>query len=519
MGRPTATPRSEPVTSAQVLTALLRGLNWEEIRETALLPRHYNGFPCGALLAAHTLPYLLEIPSERALARELLERELLQTLCGFAGGERATIRGGGPGGASHAAVGRTGAGHPSAPWVPSRATLWHFRNQHPRRFGVAILLALATVARRALDLGAVAPFAWWASSLSLRGPDRSTTSPALVRLHHLGLSVWLWRATDGTDEHPLTKSAEPPISDGPRASEDLEATHLDAYPPPGSTTASGRELLDQLIGPPTQGTFAAQLVFPESDALFESRRPRSGRARRGLADDVALPAYAIIASRDESSASAPANPLENGRHGEPAGDCLLFMKPSWLYEDVRHKDRLGSLGPSYTHGPYTACNVLVVRRDAERDCVLLAQRLRGTGAGTYAAPGGKKFPTESVYECARRELAEETGLRLLAAEPVSLRHNSLKSGRQIVTSVGLIATRWDGEPAQTEPEELGPWEWYPLGALPTPIFGPTKDVLDDWLHASRRPTWSDVERTPAGLFDPEPADPDPRDSGSGERGG
>jgi 8-oxo-dGTP diphosphatase len=51
------------------------------------------------MFKALALPYLINIPTERALARELAEREALQVLCGFLPGK-----------------------------IPSRPTFWHFRN-------------------------------------------------------------------------------------------------------------------------------------------------------------------------------------------------------------------------------------------------------------------------------------------------------------------------------------------------------------------------------------------------------
>jgi 8-oxo-dGTP pyrophosphatase MutT (NUDIX family) len=239
------------------------------------------------------------------------------------------------------------------------------------------------------------------------------------------------------------------------------------------------------------------LVFPGSDALFEPhRRVGHGRPRRGLADDVALPAYVVIEQDGSSDAGVQPSSRANS-----VSERLIFIKPSWLYENVRHKDRLGVLGPSYSRGSYTACNVLITRYGASGEEILLARRMRGTGSGTYAMPGGKKLPSESAFEGARRELQEETGLRLIRAEPISLRHNEIKDGRQIVTSIGLLATAWEGRLVDREPEELGPWTWYRWADLPSPIFGPTLDVLRDYKDGGPRPTWAEVNNAPRTLFD------------------
>ena len=51
----------------------------------------------------------------------------------------------------------------------------------------------------------------------------------------------------------------------------------------------------------------------------------------------------------------------------------------------------------------------------ERREVLLAEKLRGFGAGKVNAPGGKARPHERAIDAAVREMHEETGVQLLAS--------------------------------------------------------------------------------------------------------
>ena len=68
-------------------------------------------------------------------------------------------------------------------------------------------------------------------------------------------------------------------------------------------------------------------------------------------------------------------------------------------------------GRLYPDRPIVGC-LAVVRRD---DRVLLAQRSLPPGVGKWGFPGGAQELGETVFECARRELLEETGV---VAEPV-----------------------------------------------------------------------------------------------------
>ena len=56
-----------------------------------------------------------------------------------------------------------------------------------------------------------------------------------------------------------------------------------------------------------------------------------------------------------------------------------------------------------------------MRRDGCAE-LLVVQRQRDPGKGLYAVPGGKMEDGESLRQCAEREVLEETGLRIRAAE-------------------------------------------------------------------------------------------------------
>lgn len=169
-----------------------------------------------------------------------------------------------------------------------------------------------------------------------------------------------------------------------------------------------------------------------------------------------------------------------------------LTQPSWLDSPYGAMDLEMYLGKS-GKAPYTACNVLVVRQSNGREELLLSRRLRGSGAGTYTVPGGKKLPDETLVACVKRELREEVGLEYRDGRPISVRTTDVP-GFPLVRSVGVIATDWKGEPRRLEHLAHWNWEWYPISKLPEPLFFPTQMAIDDYrakLFANL--DWNNVE--------------------------
>jgi 8-oxo-dGTP diphosphatase len=93
--------------------------------------------------------------------------------------------------------------------------------------------------------------------------------------------------------------------------------------------------------------------------------------------------------------------------------------------------------------------------------LLLAERPPGKHmAGGWEFPGGKREPNEERLDTLKRELDEELGVRIIAAEPlVSYVHEY--ADRNITLDLWFV-TRYEGEPQSLEGQNL---RWVKLDEL------------------------------------------------------
>ncbi len=97
----------------------------------------------------------------------------------------------------------------------------------------------------------------------------------------------------------------------------------------------------------------------------------------------------------------------------------------------------------------------------DRGRILINQRRAGTHmAGHWEFPGGKRDTGEPRFDALARELAEELGIRVLEAEPLTeLVHDY--PDRRVHLDVWRVL-RYEGEPAPLEDQPL---RWVASGAL------------------------------------------------------
>lgn len=129
--------------------------------------------------------------------------------------------------------------------------------------------------------------------------------------------------------------------------------------------------------------------------------------------------------------------------------------------------------PSTRPQPRVGVGVLVLRDGL----VLLGRRLGSHGAGTWSAPGGRLEFGESIEDCARRELLEETGLELGPARVGPYTNDVFAEEGQHFVTLLIIARQARGTPRNLEPHKCEGWRWFPWAALPRPLFAPLATLV------------------------------------------
>ena len=115
--------------------------------------------------------------------------------------------------------------------------------------------------------------------------------------------------------------------------------------------------------------------------------------------------------------------------------------------------------------PLVGVGVMVFKNNK----VLLAKRKGSHGIGEYAFPGGHLEFGESIFECGRREVFEETGIKIKKIRFNRLANVTSYKEKHYV-DVSLIAEFASGKVTLKEPNKAEFWDCYDIEKLPKPLF-------------------------------------------------
>lgn len=99
-------------------------------------------------------------------------------------------------------------------------------------------------------------------------------------------------------------------------------------------------------------------------------------------------------------------------------------------------------------------------------------------ADTWTFPGGKQEYNETIIECAKREVKEETNLDVNELEIFNLSED-IQADRHYIT-IEVIAKKYSGDLKTMEPDKEDKWEWFDLDNLPENIYSPTRKFIENY---------------------------------------
>lgn len=129
----------------------------------------------------------------------------------------------------------------------------------------------------------------------------------------------------------------------------------------------------------------------------------------------------------------------------------------------------------YPHPAVTADNV-VFCVDGGRTSVLLVERGGEPFKGYWALPGGFLNPDESAEQAARRELEEETGLKVEHLEQLGAYSEPGRDPREWVITIAHIALVKKQEVKGSD--DAADARWFPVDSVPPLAFDHARILAD-----------------------------------------
>lgn len=118
--------------------------------------------------------------------------------------------------------------------------------------------------------------------------------------------------------------------------------------------------------------------------------------------------------------------------------------------------------------------ILLGRRHSDTEKADSALR----GEGTWTMPGGKLEFGESLEDGARREVLEETGIKLDNVKVICVNNDKNEFAHFI--TIGLFSDKFTGEPKVMEPDEIVEWKWFEIDNLPKPLYFPSGEIVENY---------------------------------------
>jgi len=108
---------------------------------------------------------------------------------------------------------------------------------------------------------------------------------------------------------------------------------------------------------------------------------------------------------------------------------------------------------------------------------LIGKRKGSHGQGDFASPGGHLEYMESIEECVKREVKEETGMEVDNVRFLRVMNVKDYAPKHYI-DIACVCDWKSGEPRVMEPEKCESWAWYGLDELPMPLFKSWPSIVE-----------------------------------------
>lgn len=122
--------------------------------------------------------------------------------------------------------------------------------------------------------------------------------------------------------------------------------------------------------------------------------------------------------------------------------------------------------------PRVAVAVVVYKEDK----VLMGKRIASHGTGSWQLPGGHLDFFETIEDCARREVFEETGIFIKNLRYRAFTNDFFEEERKHYVTLFIFADYDGGILRNKEPDKCQIWEWFDCKQLPKPLFSPIENL-------------------------------------------
>lgn len=118
---------------------------------------------------------------------------------------------------------------------------------------------------------------------------------------------------------------------------------------------------------------------------------------------------------------------------------------------------------------------VIVRRE---DKVLLGKRINAHGEGTWQFPGGHLEYFENIFDCAKRETREEVGIEITNLQIATFTNDFFRKEQKHYVTLFVLSDYSKGKVRVYEPEKCEKWEWFSWSELPSSLFIPIQNLLE-----------------------------------------